>query len=201
MMDKTAATQYPILDVLRSRWSPLAFADRPVEIDKLHSVLEAARWAASSYNEQPWFFLIATKDNPIEYQRLLDCLVPGNQAWAKEAPVLFIAAAKLYFERSGDPNRHAWHDTGAALANLCIQATALGLHAHLMAGFDRDKVQQQYHLPERYEAVTAGALGYLGDINALPENLRKREEAPRTRRPLTDFVFTGDWGKTSSLVT
>jgi nitroreductase len=139
VIDKAADNQYPIHDLLRQRWSPIAFSEQQVEQELLRSVLEAARWAASSYNEQPWSFIVATSDNQEEFNRLLSCLAEGNQIWAQNAPVLMISVAKLSFERNGVENRHAFHDVGAALANLAIQATANGLFIHQMAGFDVPK--------------------------------------------------------------
>lgn len=197
---KTSNTQYPIEDTLRQRWSPLAFADRLVEPEKLCSILEAARWAASSFNEQPWSFIIATKDNQVEFDRLLSCLAAGNQEWAQNAPVLMLSVAKLYFERNGVENRHAFHDVGAASANLAIQATALGLFIHQMAGFDVPKAREVYHIPEGYEPVAAIALGYLGEPKTLSERLLQRELAPRDRKPLKEFVFSSQWNESSPIV-
>ncbi|MBW4540612.1 MAG: nitroreductase family protein [Myxacorys chilensis ATA2-1-KO14] len=193
--DKTADTQYPIEEVLQHRWSPLAFSDQPVEPEKLSSVLEAARWAASSFNEQPWSFIVATKDHKAEFDRLLGCLAEGNQEWAKTAPVLMLSVAKLHFERNGVENRHAFHDVGAAAANLAIQATALGLVIHQMAGFDVAKARETYNIPDGYEPVAAIALGYLGDPHTLSDKLQQRALAPRTRKPLHDFVFSGQWNQ------
>lgn len=197
---KLANNQYPIHDLLKQRWSPLAFADKMVEPEKLCSVLEGARWAASSYNEQPWSFIIATKENPAEFERLLSCLAEGNQEWAKNAPVLIISVAKLYFERNGVENRHAFYDVGAAVADLSMQATAQGLFLHQMAGFDVPLTQQTYNIPEGYEPVAAIALGYLGDAQTLSERLQQRELAPRTRKPLESFVFSGSWNQPSPIV-
>ncbi|GAA6615483.1 nitroreductase family protein [Scytonema sp. NUACC26] len=197
---KTPDTQYPVENLLRQRWSPLAFSDQAVETEKLCSVLEAASWAASSFNEQPWSFIIATKDNPTEFERLLNCLAQGNQEWAKNAPVLMLSVAKLYFERNGVENRHAFHDVGAAVANLAIQATALGLFIHQMAGFDVAKAREAYNIAEGYEPVAAIALGYIGDPKTLSERLVQRELAPRTRKPLEKFVFSGGWNQVSPLV-
>lgn len=199
-MDKTAETQYPIEDLLRQRWSPLAFSDRSVEPEKLRSVLEAARWAASSFNEQPWSFIVATKDNPAEFERLLSCLTQSNQEWSKNAPVLMLSIAGLNFKRNGAENRHAFHDVGAAAANLTLQATALGLFAHQMAGFDVSKAKETYGIPEGYEPVAAIALGYLGDPQTLSDRLQQRESAPRTRKPLEEFIFTGRWEQRSPIV-
>lgn len=200
VIDKSAETRYPIHDLLRSRWSPLAFSERAVEPEKLCSVLEAARWAASSYNEQPWSFIVATIDNQVEFERLLSCLAEGNQEWARNAPVLMISVAKLNFERNGVENRHASHDVGAAVACLAIQATALGLFIHQMAGFDVPKAKELYSIPDGYEAVEAIALGYLGNPEILSEKLLQRSEAPRTRKSLEQFVFSGSWNSASPLV-
>ena len=134
-MPKVAETRYPIHELLRERWSPRAFADRMVEPEKLRSLLEAARWAPSSSNEQPWSFIVATKEHAGEYERLLSCLVEGNVRWAQHAPVLMLSVATLVFERNQKPNRHAFHDVGLAVENLIIQGTALGLFVHQMAGF------------------------------------------------------------------
>lgn len=200
MIDKSSQTQYPTEEVLRQRWSPLAFSDRMVEPEKLRSVLEAARWAASSYNEQPWSFIVATKENQAEFERLLSCLAEGNQEWARNAPVLMLSVAKLNFERNGKENRHAFHDVGAASAQLAIQATANGLFIHQMAGFDVPRSQEIYSIPEGYEPVAAIALGYLGDPTTLSERLQQRENSPRTRKPLEQFVFSASWNQISPLV-
>jgi len=200
VMEKPAETQYPIHELLRRRWSPRAFSDRRVDPAIMRSLLEAARWAPSSYNEQPWSFIVATKDDTAEFSRLLSCLVEGNIQWAQHAPVLMVSVARLSFEDDGKPNRHAFHDVGLAVANLIVQATALGLVVHQMAGILPDKIRKLYGIPEGYEAVAGIALGYPGDPQSLPEGLRKRELAPRERKPLTEFVFSGSWGQTSPLV-
>lgn len=199
-MGKTARTQYPIHDLLKQRWSPLAYSDRSVEPEKLCSLLEAARWAPSSYNEQPWSFIVATQEDRAEYNRLLDCLVEANRQWAAQAPVLMLSVAKQHFERNGQPNRHAFHDVGLAVENLVIQAVALDLFVHQMAGFQVDKARELFSIPESYEPVAAIAVGYLGDPQSLSEALRQRQLAARTRKSLAEFVFTGSWGQTSPLV-
>ena len=199
-MQKLAETRYPIHELLRERWSPRAFADRMVEPEKLRSLLEAARWAPSSFNEQPWSFIVATKEHPGEYERLLSCLVEGNIRWAQHAPVLMLSVAKLAFERNQKPNRHAFHDVGLAVENMVIQATALGLAVHQMAGFHVDKARELFSIPDGHEPVAALVLGFPGDPAGLPEDLRERERAPRTRKPLESFVFSGQWGQSSPLV-
>ncbi len=194
-MEKPASNQYPIHDLLRSRWSPRAFDSRPVAPDTLRSLFEAARWAASSYNEQPWSFIVATHDNPAEFQRLLACLMDINQTWAQHAPVLVLTVAKLNFTHNNKPNRVAIHDLALAVANLTIQATALGLAVHQMGGIHPDKARECFHVPAGFDIVTGIAIGYPGDPNSLPSPLRERELEPRQRKSLPAFVFTTAWDK------
>ncbi|HJZ82403.1 MAG TPA: nitroreductase family protein [Pyrinomonadaceae bacterium] len=199
-MEKPAPADYPIHDLLRRRWSPRAFADQAVEPEKLRSLFEAARWAPSSFNEQPWAFVVATKENPEDHGLLLSCLIEGNQRWAQRAPVLVVSVAKLNFEKTGDPNRHAFHDVGLATGNLLVQATALGLVVHQMAGFFPERVRELYRVPEGFEPATAIAIGYPAEAASLPESLRERELAPRKRKSIGSFVFQGRWGETSPTV-
>jgi len=199
-MEKPADTQYPIHDLLRQRWSPRAFDDRPIEPEKLRSLFEAARWAPSSNNEQPWRFIVATKENTTEYDRLFNCLVEGNQKWANRAPVLLLSVASLNFEDDSTPNRHAFHDTGMAVENLVLQATALGLSAHQMAGFDVEKARVDLKIPSGYEPVAMIAVGYPGDPAQLSDRLRAREAQPIVREPLTEFVYSATWEQPSPLL-
>lgn len=185
--------EHPILDVIRSRWSPAIYAPRSVEPEKLLSLLEAARWAPSSFNEQPWSFLVARKEQPDEFARMLSCLVQKNVEWAQYVPVLMISVAKLRFDHNSAVNRHALHDTGIATGFLMLQAASEGLLAHGMAGFDAVKARELYGIPESHEAVAALALGYAGDEQGAPEELRKRNKR-RPRRKLREFVFAGRWG-------
>lgn len=193
-MLKLNDTGHPVHDLFRRRWSPRAFSDRPVEPEKLQSVLEAARWAPSSFNAQPWSFLVATKEDPAGFEQMLSCLVPQNVLWAKAAPVLMISVARTHFEHNGKPNRHALYDTGQAVAFLTLQATALDLYVHQMAGFSAEKAREVFAIPEQAEAVSAIALGYLGDPNSLPQGPRERELVPGKRKPLPEFVFADRWG-------
>jgi nitroreductase len=199
-MEKLADTTHPIEPLLQRRWSPRAFANRPVESEKLLRLWEAARWSASCANQQPWYFIVATQEDEVEYTRLLSCLRENNQQWASRAPVLMVSVAKLSFDMNGQPNRYAFHDVGLAVANLIVQATALGLYVHQMAGFYPEKVRELYGVPEDFEPVAGIVLGYPGDAAALPEDLQQRELAPRVRRPLETFVFQGAWGQISPLV-
>lgn len=200
-MEKPAPTDYPIEDLLKRRWSPRAFSDRTVEPDKLRSLFEAARWAPSSFNEQPWSFIFTTKDQPEGYAHLLSCLVEKNQQWARLAPVLGVSVAKLNFDHGGKPNRHAFHDVGLAMGSLLVQATALGLVVHQMAGFSTEKVRELYRIPDGFEPVAAIAIGYPGPPDVLPEQFREQELGPRKRKPISSFLFEGRWGETSGLIT
>ena len=198
-MQKLADTTYPIEELLKQRWSPRAFSARPVEPEKLLSLWEAALWAASCANQQPWYFIVATTQDEAEHARLLSCLRENNQQWASQAPVLMVSVAKLTFDMNGQPNRYAFHDVGLAAANLIVQAMALGLYVHQMAGFYPEKVRELYGVPEGFEPVAGIVLGYPGDPALLPEDLKQRELAQRVRKPLETFVFQRAWGQTSPL--
>jgi nitroreductase len=196
---KQAAVDHPIHPLLQERWSPRAFDARPVEEAKLRSLLEAARWAASSGNGQPWHFIVATQAEPEAFAKLASCLNPSNAEWAAQAPVLLLTVAKM-ITSSGRPHRHAFHDVGLAVQNLSIQATVLDLYVHQMAGFAAEDARLLYGIPEEYEPVTMLAIGYLGDPDTLPEQRRASELSPRTRKPLAEFVYGETWGRPSSLV-
>ena len=191
-MNKSAQTHYPILDLLKNRWSPRAFAARSVEREKLLSLFEAARWAPSGGNVQPWSFIVTDRSEPVSFERLLSTLSEGNRTWAKEAPVLVLTVVQRERE-AGKPNPWAAYDVGQAVAHLSLQASALDLYVHQMGGFDGQKAAKLFNLPEGYEALTVFAVGYAGDPNALPANLREREVAERSRKPLNEFVFDGTW--------
>lgn len=192
-MDKPAITDFPIHELLSTRWSPVAFSTQPVELATLGSLFEAARWTASCFNEQPWSFVVARAQEPDEFAKVLDCIVPANREWAGRAPVLGIAVAHLTFVRNGKPNRHAAYDTGAAMAQLTVQATAMGLRVHQMGGFDPDRARETFAIPEEWDPMAAFALGQPGDSSSLPDALRQRDEAPRVRKPLGEMLFRGGW--------
>jgi nitroreductase len=199
-MHKRAPTDFPVHEVVSERWSPRAFSDKVLPPVVLASLFEAARWAPSSSNEQPWAYIVATRDNTENFAKLVDLLVPGNSIWAKNAPVLALAVAHLAFEKHGTPNRNALYDVGAASAWLTVEATSRGLLVHQMAGYDAEKARQVFAIPAGWEPIAAIAIGYPGDTNTLPENLRERETAARTRRPLAKFVMTGTWGQKARFV-
>lgn len=194
-MRKPAPTTYPIHLLIAERWSPRAFANRPVEEGMLHRLFEAARWAPSSFNEQPWSFIVGARADEEAHAAIASCLSEGNREWAGKAPVLMIAVAKLRFGRNDKPNRHAYYDVGQAVAMLSVQATDLELVLHQMAGFDRDKAREVLEIPEDHDPVTAIALGFPGDAEQLPADLQKREYAPRERDGFDQFVWAGKFGE------
>jgi nitroreductase len=194
-----ADTLPSVHELIRARWSPRAFSTREVSNSDLKTIFEAARWAASSYNEQPWRFLVARKSDPAAYEKILNLLVPFNQAWAKSAPVLFVMAAKRTFSHDNSPNPYGLHDAGQALAHVFLQATALGLHAHGMAGFDWQRARTDLGIPDDYEVAAAAALGYLGSPDQLAAQQRQTELAPRTRKPQKEIVFGAEFGKSLEL--
>ena len=199
-MSMEVFADHPVHELITKRWSPYSFDSRSVTDEDLRSLFEAARWAPSSYNEQPWNYIVAKKENPEEFQRLLSCLVDGNQVWAKAAPVLALGIAKLRFARNDQPNRAAIHDLGLAAGNLVVEATARGLWVHQMIGILPDKAREIYAIPEGYEPLTGIAIGYAGDPRALPEGLRERDLARRPRKPLKEFVFGQTWGNVSEII-
>lgn len=175
----------PIHELLQKRFSPRGFEDRSVSKETIQSLLEAARWAPSSFNEQPWRFIVASKDDPADFEKLLGCLKPKNQDWAKSASVLMLSVAQLTLTRNGNTNRHAFHDVGLSVSQLVMQATALDLHVHQMGGFDAAKARETYSIPEGFDPVAAIAIGYAA--GEMPPS--------RTRRPRDEIAFTGRWGE------
>ena len=190
-MDNPALTTYPVIPVIANRWSPRAFdPKRLLDSQTVGSLFEAARWAPSSGNEQPWRYIVGLNFDEA-HRAVLDCLVEGNRLWAANAPLLFIAVSKT--TRNDRPNPHFAHDVGASLENLFLQAIDLGLHCHYMAGFSADRVRQTFGVPDGFEPVTAGAVGYWGNLDQLPDELKQREQRKRERKPFSEFVFTKTW--------
>ena len=191
---KKANPANPIHDLISRRWSPYSFDSRPVSEADLRSIFEAARWAASSFNEHPWSFILATSADPDEFEKLLSCLIEPNQVWARSAPVLALGVAGTRFRRNDKPNRVAIHDLGLAVGNLSLEATSRDLVVHQMAGILADRARTIYAVPQDHEVVTGIAIGYAGDPASLPEILQGRDRSPRARKPLNEFVFTRKWG-------
>jgi len=187
--------EYKLHPLIVGRWSPYAFTDKPVEPKKLLSCFEAARWGPSSFNEQPWKFIIASKQDGELYAKLFNALVEFNQGWVKAAPLLMLTATKTNFALNNLPNPHCKHDVGLAMGNFLMQATHLGLYVHQMSGFDFEKARVAAKLPEGYEPAAMVAIGYHGDLKTLPEPLQQREEKPRVRKDLKEIVYHGEFGR------
>jgi nitroreductase len=187
-----------VLPAILSRWSPRSFADREVSAADLRRVFEAARWTASSSNEQPWRFFVGRRNSPT-YQKIFSTLVAANQIWAGSAPVLMLGVASTKFAKSGSENRVALYDLGAAASYLTLQAAALGLATHQMAGYDTEAARKAFGIPDDYIFGAVIALGYQGEPSALgKQHLLEMETSPRTRRPLSEFVLSA-WGEAAEL--
>ena len=189
-----------LLDAIATRWSPRSFADRSVSPERIRLVLEAARWAPSSSNTQPWRYVVARREEKAAFADLLACLNAANQAWARHAPVLMLGYVATVNPATGKPLAYALHDMGAASALLSVQAAALGLQAHQMAGIVKEEAAARIKAPEGFEFKTALALGYPGPADRLPDDLAARETAPRVRRELSEFVFGTAWGEPAAIV-
>lgn len=190
-----AGLAYPIHEALARRWSPRSFSSQLLSDAQIGRLFEAARWAPSSMNEQPWRFLYATRDDEAAFQAILDTFYEGNRTWAQHAPLLVVALAKTHFTLNGRPNRHAWHDVGQAIAYLTVQATAMDLYVRQIGGFSADKVREQFGIGEGFEPVTAFAVGHLGDLEALPEEKQAAERAPQRRKALEEVVIKAGAGR------
>ena len=191
---KRARTSRPIHELIANRWSPYGFSDRPVAQSDIDGIFEAARWAPSSYNEQPWSYILGTKEHLDQYEKVLSCLVEANQKWAVRAPVLALGCTSLFFELNGKPNAAAVHDLGLASAMLVIEATARGLSVHQMIGIRPEKARETFRIPEAVQPITALAIGYADEVSRVDEPYRTRDLTPRERKEIERFVFTGDWG-------
>ncbi len=187
-------------EIIKNRYSTRAFSDKSIDTDKILSLFEAARWSPSSRNEQPWRFIIGLKDDQAVFNKIANILNPKNKIWAAKAPVLILTIAKLNVNSSDQINRHALHDLGLAIANLTFQASAIDLYVHQMGGFDQEKAREIFMIPDNYEPVTVLAVGYKGDPDLLPENLKIREISERKRKDLSEIVFSEKFGETSNLV-
>ncbi len=195
---KRAELAPDILSVIRDRWSPYAFDGRPVAAADIQRCFTAASWAASSYNEQPWYFLVAHREETAEFDRMLSCLLDANREWAKFAAVLILTVSQESFSRNGTPNRVHQHDLGQAAAHFALQATAQGLAVHQMAGIHISKIRAEYQIPEGFAPQTAIAVGYAAEQPAAGQaELIGRDQAARQRRPLAQFVFKRRWGTPS----
>jgi len=178
-----------IHEVIRARYSTVIFSSKKIEDEKLASLFEAARWAPSAFNEQPWRFIVGVKSKDENYQKIYDCLMEANQAWAKFAPVLVLSIASVNSSVTGKPNRFSQYDTGMAVGNLLAQATFLDLYVHQMGGFSVSNAREFFEIGDEYEVMAAMAIGYLGDIELFPEYMQERELKERRRKSIDDILM------------
>lgn len=192
-MSHEAPTDHPIHGILRHRWSPYAFDPRrSVDMADLRALFEAARWAMSSYNAQPWRYIVGVRDrNPALWEKVHSVLMEANQSWARNVPVLALGLVEHRFEKNGKENKAAVHDLGAASACLTFEATSRGLYVHQMAGIDPDKAREVFGISGSLEPFTALAIGYIAKPGDVDDAYAQRDEGPRERKPLKDIVISG----------
>lgn len=183
-----------VLEVIKKRWSPVSFSEKPVEEEKLREMFEAASCAPSSMNEQPWIFIIATKNDPDKFGDFSAFLEESNRVWARGAWALIVTLARTRHVYRDRPNKYAFHDTGMAVANMLAQATSLDIYAHQMGGFFPEKVKDYFSLPEGIEPVTVIAVGYPGDGSGLSDDLKKRNNTRKPRKIISEFAFRNSFG-------
>jgi nitroreductase len=186
-MIKHATTQYPVLELIKQRWSARSFSPKEISTESMLTILEAASWAASANNEQPWEFQYALKGTP-GFDLIWNCLMPGNQPWNKKAAAFIVTIARNTFGATGKPNTYATHDVGLATSHILLQASSMDIFTHPMAGFEKDKLSEALGLTENQTPICVVALGYLDDAEKLEEPFKGRELTPRTRKPLSEIV-------------
>jgi nitroreductase len=193
-MQKPANNDFPIAEIFRQRWSPRAFSNKAVEKEKLQCILEAARWAPSSMNEQPWRFIVGQKGDET-WDKIFSSLVEWNQQWAGKASVLILNLGKKTFTYKSRPNATFQYDTGQAVAMMISEAVNQGLITHQMGGFSASKASELFDIPSDYQPISVTAVGYYGHADQLPEDMRKSEFSKRERMTSGDFIFSGQFGQ------
>lgn len=199
---KIATTDNPVMDLVRQRWSPRAFTEEAVRQQDLNTIFEAMSWTASAFNEQPWRVIVGVKGNSDNnYENIFNCLVAGNQEWAKTAPVLMLMVGKTHYTQFPDNDNGTFkYDCGQAAAFISLQAMQLGLYVHQMGGILPEKAVEIFNIPEGYQVLTGIALGHLGKPELIDEKFRGGETAERIRKPLQEIIFGNTWGETSNIV-
>lgn len=194
MSIKTAKTRYEIHPIIKQRWSPRSYTGKPVPVESLQKIFEAARWAPSSFNEQPWRFIVGSKGDGT-WEKIFNTLVAFNQQWAGSAPVLALAFGKKTTTRNNKPNPVFQYDVGQSVAYLTLQAMHEGLFVHQMGGFNAGEAAQVFNIPDDYQVLTAFTIGYLGSPNMLDENLAEMETTERQRLEPEKIVFQDSFTK------
>lgn len=186
---KNADNDYSILELIKKRWSPVVFDKKPIEANTVLSVFEAARWAPSSRNEQPWRYIYGHRNDEV-FNKILNTLMAGNIVWAKNAAVLIASFAKKNSGFNGKPLRHNFYDTGAANMLLQLQALEYGIYSHTMGGFSPEKISKTFDIPDSIEPVSVIALGYLGNVDdENSDDLKNRDLTPREREKITELII------------
>ena len=186
---KIPQTQFPVADIIKNRWSARSFSPKEISTEQLKTIIEAASWAPSANNAQPWEFIVAQKGTA-SFDKIHSCLMPGNQPWTKHAAAFIISVAKKHFEKEGNPlNPFAEHDLGLANATLLLQATTMGISGHVMAGFHQDQLKQLFNLNDLVKPMVVIALGYPDAAEKLEEPFKERELMPRSRKPVDEIII------------
>ncbi len=195
-MKPVPAIDYPIHELLLKRYSPYVFSDRVIEKAAIFSLFEAARWAPSCFNEQPWSYIVINKDHELPYASIIETMADQNSAWALTAPTIVLTIAKVAFAQNNKPNPYAWHDIGLATGAMVVQATSMGIYIHQMAAFSKEKIRVACKIPAGWDPVTCIAMGYLGENTNVPELYEKKDAEPQIRKKLSEFVYEDTWGHT-----
>lgn len=198
-MKKEIYNSLKINELIANRWSPKSFMNKAIEIEKIHRFLEAARWAPSSYNEQPWRFIVGLQGKGTSYNKIFECLMEANRAWASSTPLLLVAIAKKTYSKTGKKNHSSEYDTGQAVANLTLQASTDGLHLHQMGGFDKNKIIESFNIPHDFSPQTVIAIGYLDTTHAIKNEEQQSAASKRNRKELQELVFQEKSNKETSI--
>ena len=193
-MDKPAITQEPINELLQQRWSPRAFSGAGIDDATMIKILEAGRWAPSAFNAQPWRYIVARREDEAAFAKMVDCLMPGNQAWAVNAAALAIVCVQKKQNDDGSYNPMPYYNVGLSVAQMVVEAASNGLFTHQMAGINRPKMIEAYGIPAEFAPACAIAIGHMGNADDLPDQLKEREMTPRARKALSEIVFADTWG-------
>jgi len=199
-MTKPAITQFPIHEFIRDRWSPRSYKKETIVKNDLLSMFEAARWAPSSINEQPWSFIVATQEEKDIFSKIVACLTGNNPRWAVNASALVIILAKNNFDKTGTPNRHSFFDAGLAISQFIFEATSRGYHSHIMGGIDIQKTVENFSIPDSHSVIAILSVGKIDSPDSLPEDLKARELTERTRKPLDQILFSEKFDTKSNLI-
>lgn len=191
-MEKKNTNTDSLAKLLQKRWSPRQFDDQQISKKTIFQIFDAGKTSMSCFNEQPWRVILASKDDP-HYNKLFECLTPGNQQWVQTAPFLGVVLVKKHFSKKDKENRHRFYDSGAFMAFSTLKAVSLGLFIHQMAGFSVEKVHQNFPIPDEFEAITCFVIGHAANLNTLPKEQREQEQKRSPRKPVNHFLFGDQW--------